>query len=906
MDGVLNNYIFANTWAISPPPDALQEFNVQSHITDAQFAVSTGANINIVTRSGTNAFHGALWEFIRNSALDAQTFPSTSRLPYRQNQYGVYFGGPVLLPHLKDNTWFAVNWEGFRSNKSGTSLGATFLPAMLTGDFSSLLGAQVGTDDLGRPVYANEIYDPSTSRTDPQNSKAIIRDPFMYNGRLNVIPPSAINPAALLIAQKFYPAPNLNVAPGVLPNIAFNGATITDSDQTGIRVDHRFSDNDILFGRYNRSNINALRPGALATDPLTATQYARSVALGYTHLFGPTAILSLHYGYLNVFLGRNQAPVGAAFVSSLGMSDAVPAHDGIWLGPNTSISNGYAGVAQNVLRNGPMNGNDYHADFSKVVGRHTFGVGGMYYHIHGLDDGWQYTTGFTQNATSLAGTATNTGLGPASFMLGLPDSLGAVLGNSAADLTINWYGIYAQDQWQVTKKLALTAGIRWDFVTPANFHKIISSFDPLNGQFLVNGAVPPAYPNATASSGLYNAQYNGFEPRFGIAYAVTQRTVVHSAFAILDDHNNNLIQQNQDLRVTWPAAVNTSVTLLNRSLPTVYLNQLPPASSYLMGLPQYVGYGINPDNKIPYSIEYNAGVERQLPASLVMDLNYVGSVSRHLFIIPIANTAPTPGPGSLASRGQPFPQYGTFNFDWNNGSASYNALQVELKKTLATGLYFRSSYTWSKSLDLSSDAYSGSIQSIYNIKADWGPSDFKRSQMFVLSCVYALPVGRDRRYLSNASRPVQLILGGWNAGGILSLISGQPFNATAGGDIANVGGGAQRARRTGPAYSGSGFEQSPQQWINKASFSVPAQYTFGNEGRNDLVGPEYKDVDFTTSKDFPLPKESTLQFRAEFFNIFNHTNYANPTNSVQTASFGKITGAAGSGRDIQFAAKIVF
>jgi Carboxypeptidase regulatory-like domain/TonB dependent receptor len=910
MDGVLNNYIYANTWAISPPPDALQEFNVQSHITDAQFAISTGANINIVTRSGTNSFHGALWEFIRNDVLDAQTFPQTSRLPYRQNQYGVYFGGPVMLPHFngKDKTWFAVYWEGFRSNQSSTSLGDTFLPAMLTGDFSGLLGAQVGTDDLGRPEYANEIYDPSTSRTDPKNPRAIIRDPFMYHGQLNVIPPGDINPAALLIAQKYYPAPNLNVAPGVLPNIAFNAATITASDQTGIRIDRRLSENDTVFGRYNRSNINALRPGALPTNPLTATEYGQNVALGYTHLFGQSAILSLHYGYLNVDFGREQTPAGAAFVNSIGMADANPSHDGLWFGPNTTMSNGYAGVAQTIVKNGPMNGQDSHADFSKAVGRHTFGAGGIYYHIHGLSDGWQYTTGFTQTATSLAGTAANTGLGPASFMLGLPNSLAAVLGNSAADQTVNWFGGYVQDQWQATGKLALTAGIRWDFVTPANFHKIVSGLNPLTGQFLVTGAVPPTYPTATASSGMYNPQYNGFEPRFGISYAATQKTVLHIAFAVLDDHNNNLIQQNQDLRVTWPSAIQTSVSLLNQSLPTVFLNNLPPASYYLTGAPQYVGYGVNPDNKIPYSIEYNAGIEQQFSGSMVLELNYVGSVSRHLFIEPLANTATIPGPGTLASRGQPFPQYGTFNYDSNGGSASYNSLQAELKKQLSSGLYFTASYTWSKSLDLSSDAYSGSIENIYNLKADWGRSDFDRSQLLVLNGMYQLPVGNGRRYLSNSSSPVQLILGGWNAGGIVSLISGQPFNATAGGDIANVGGpaGAERAQRIGSPYSGVGFVQTPSHWLNNASFMTPTQYTFGNEGRNDLVGPAFTNVDFTTSKNFPLPKESTLQFRAEFFNVLNHTNYGTPTSSVQSTSFGSILSAAGSGREIQFAAKVVF
>jgi hypothetical protein len=410
---------------------------------------------------------------------------------------------------------------------------------------------------------------------------------------------------------------------------------------------------------------------------------------------------------------------------------------------------------------------------------------------------------------------------------------------------------------------------------------------------------------------LYNAQYNGFEPRFGVTYAATPRIVVHSAFALLDDHNNNLVQQNQDVRVTWPSAVQTSVSLLNQGSAgsaTVYLNQLPAASTYLTGLPQYVGYGVNPNNRIPYSMEYNAGVEQQLTRSLALDLNYVGSVSRHLFIMPTANTAPTPGPGSLASRGQPFPQYGTFSFDWNQGNASYNALQAEVKKTLSSGLYFRAAYTWSKSLDVSSDAYSETIENFYNIGADWAPSDFNLGQIFVFSGMYALPWGHGRTYLANTSRLVQIVAGGWNAGGIISMTSGSPFNAEAGADVANVGGsgGAERAERIGPAFSGPGFKQSLSEWMNKASFTTPAEYTFGNESRNDLIGPMYKDTDLTASKNFSITERTTFQFRGDFFNVFNHTNYSTPIVNVQSASFAQILSAAGSGREIQFGAKVVF
>jgi hypothetical protein len=907
MDGVLNNNVYLNSWSISPPPDALEEFNVQSHITDAQFSISSGANINLATRSGTNELHGSVWEFIRNSALDAQTFPQTYRLPYRQNQYGVYFGGPVTIPHLvngKDNTWFAVYWEGFRSVKSNSYFGATLTAAMKSGDFSALLGPQVGVDSLGRPEFKNEIYDPATSRPDPKNPAAVLRDPFPGN----IIPANRINPAAALLIKKYYPAPNLNVPASVLPNLQFSGANSTASDQVGIRIDHRFRNNDTLFGRYNRSNINLTTPESLPGYLHTLGNFAQTVSAGYTHLFGASTILNLHYAYTDTNVLPIDEPAGEAFIDSIGFSSAnPPSSNPNSLGPQLSVSNGYSGTSQTDFFLGPQTGNDYHADLSKVVGNHTIGVGGMFYRINATNGGAHYSIGFTQNATSQGALAASTGMGPASLLLGLPESLGASLGAISVNQSVNWFGGYLQDQWQATKKLSVTAGLRYDYIQPPNYHTIESGLDALTGVFTITAPYLPLFPKATGPSGYYYPQYNGYQPRFGISYHAASRTVVQAAFAMMDDHNNTLVQENQDIHHSWPYAATSSVTNQNRGLPNLFINALPDPSIYLNPLVPYASFGANPHNKIPYSMEYNAGIEQQLSNSLVLNLDYVGSLGRHQFVQPIANTAPFPGPGTLASRGQPFPQYGgPFNFDMNAGNASYNALQAELKKSLSSGLFFLASYTWSKSLDIESSGQDGSIESFYDLGRDWGPSGFNRSQMLVMSGVYALPVGRGKAHLSNPNWFVQTLAGNWNVSSIVNLISGAPFNVLAGGDLANVGGGTQRAQKLGDPYAGSGFQQSRKQWINKSAFAIPAQYTFGNESRNDLVGPPYKDVDFNAFKDFAMTEHATLQFRAEFFNIFNHTNYANPSNNVQSSSFAQILSANGSGREIQFALKLMF
>jgi hypothetical protein len=905
MDGVLNNNIYTDTWAISPPPDALQEFNVQAHITDAQFAISSGANINIASRSGTNQFHGDVWEFFRNDVLDARNFFDANKPPYRQNQYGVAFGGPVIFPYFngRNNTWFEAYWEGFRSAQSLNHFASVPTQAMRNGDFSAILGPQIGTDSLGRPILQNEIFDPNTSRPDPTNPANIIRDPFPGN----IIPPNRINATTQLVLQKYYPLPNLNVGPTVLPNYQFAGGNHTSSDQTGIRVDHRFGDNDTIFGRYNRSNATLSRPESLPTYDQSLINYAQTVAIGYTHLFSPTVVFNVRYGWTNTNFGQFDAPSGQAFLTATNFGQLAPAKNGLALGPQIGISNGFTGTSQFAIPLGPQYNNDGHLDLSVVRGKHTIGVGAMIYHIHSFDDGWGMSVGFTQNATSQGGLVNGSGSGAASFMLGLPDNIYGFLGNTSANERGWWYAGYVEDQWQASNKLTVTYGLRYDFVQPPSYgSKIVSGLNVLTGSFLVSGSVPPLYPHPNVRSSYYDPHYNGFEPRFGVAYRASDKTVIRTGFAMFDDHNNVLVQEAQDPRISWPEGVGASQNGLNRGLPTTFFNNLPLYASFFNPLQPLVAFGADNRNKIPYSIQYNFGVEQQLPFTSVLGVNYVGSVDRHLFIQPLANTALYPAPGAISAR-QPFPAYGgSFSFDENVGNSSYNALQVKLQKSFSQGLNFLLSYTWSKALDIQSEGQSGSIETIYDYRRDWGPADFNRTQIFVLSGNYQLPFGKGMSHLSNANGFVTTVLGNWNIGWIATLNSGQPYDILAGGDIANVGGGSQRAQVIGDPNSG--FSQSRLEWFNRAAFTLPAPYTFGNEGRNNLTGPPFKNLDFITYKDFLFTERLRLQFRAEFFDIFNHPSFGLPDNTVTDANFGVITSTAipDSNREIQFALKLMF
>ncbi len=903
MDGVMNNSLFFNVYAIAPPPDAIQEFNVQSHITDAQFAVSSGANINLATRTGTNRFHGDAWEFLRNDALDAQTYPAMQRLPYRQNQYGVYFGGPVLVPHTpvgKQNTFFSFYWEGYRSAQTQSVLTSTITTDMVNGNFAAIEGTTpIGTDDLGRPEFANEIYDPTNSRPDPINPSATIRDPFPGN----MIPMGTRNAASLALLTRYYPAENQNVPEGTLPNYQFGGVTSIKSDTFGFRLDHTFSNSDSGFIRLNRSNQNRLTPETLPTYSNQLGNYAQEAAAGYTHLFNASTILNFRYGYTYSYVRIQDQPAGEAFDDSINYTQADPPHAGIAMGPDITITDGYTGINQNAIPIGPQEGMDYHLDLVKTVGRHTVSGGVVYYHVRFYDDGFQVENDFTHNATSVDGSAGSTGFGPASFLLGAMHNYSPRLGNTAADQTVNWYGVYAQDLWQLTPKLAITAGIRWDYVAPPNYHKIVSSLDDLTGEFIVTAPVLPYFTKATGTPGFFQPRYNGWEPRFGITYSATSKSVIHAAFAILDDHNNTLVQENQGIRQSWPTGFGETLADLDIAKPTYYLNTLPSEQSLVNNPAPSGGYGADPNAKIPYSMEYNLGVQEQLPWNMVGKLDYVGSVSRNQYLAPLGNTALYPGSSPISAR-QPFPQYGgPNNFEENKGPASYNSLQALLKKTFSSGLFFQAAYTFSKSLDWVSDPYGTLPENFYNLHAEWGPSDFNHKQMFVFTGLYQLPFGRGKAYLGKPNGITQALAGGWSIGSIVSLYSGLPFDVLANGDPANVGGGGQRADRNGDdPYS----HAAPHQWLNVAAFAQPAQYTYGNEGRNDLVGPAYKDLDFNASKDFPLFREVKLQFRAELFNAFNHTNLGLPDRTVEDSNFGTITTTNGPGREVQFALKLQF
>ena len=934
LDGIENNELFDQAWAISPPPDAIEEFNVQSHMTDAQFAVSSGANINVQTRSGTNRFHGDVWEYIRNDAFDATQYPNTTRPFYHQNQYGFFVGGPVI----RNRTFFSGYWEGYRFSQASVQFGNTLTADEIAGNFSQFVGTTpIGTDDLGRPTYANELYDATTSRPDPLNPALTIRDPFPAapgGSPGSQIPSGYISPQALIYLKAFYPAPNLNVAPGVFPNFKYNGASTKKGDQFGARLDHRFRDRDSVFFRFAQNDIHATNPGSFPTYPGSIiTNFADQYELGYTHLFDPNTILNIRAAYVKENLVANSgvtndpsltAAMGTQLVSVPRLGANVPIFG--------ALGNGVTQVANIFNPLGPSSFYEFNVDGSKTVGNHTISGGGMFFDLRQVADVVIVEANASPAGTSVNGnTSGATGFGPASFLEGIVDQFYTYNLKKNLDLTVPWWAFYVQDLWKVNKNLVLSFGARWDYVAPGNYHRQALVFDPITGKMWGIGApftVPTAFLPVNdphlyhANPGYFDAKKGGWEPRLGATYQAGRNTVAHFAFGIFDQHDNQLTQGNENIALNWPNGDFSNQVNLDSGVPKYYLNTLPTEASLLAEGNPSLGAGEAKNTPISYVMEYNAGIQHQIGQRLALNVDYVGSAGRHVWMNDTSNLAMYPGPGPQQARAQ-FPQYGPIASFNTEGVTSYNALQAMLRRPFSSGATFTASYTWSKSMDEQSDPYGDQGPYWYNPGKSWGPSEYDIRNLFVFSGVYQLPFGRGRMYMNTPNRFAQEILGDWQIASIVSLHSGLPEWVSAGGDIANTGESFQPAQRgrLSPYQRSGGGANGFKHWLrppttyagtslpdsSSYAFTQPLPFTYGNERRNDLVGPGFVNVDFSLQKNFPIWEAVNFQFRTEFFNIFNHTNYGGFSNNVQNPSqFGEIFGVTGNARIIQFSGKISF
>jgi hypothetical protein len=900
LDGVNNNETFFKSYGVQPSIDAIQEFKVQTNITAAEFGTGAGANVNVVTKSGTNDFHGSAYEFHRNQHLSSQDYFSEQAniaIPvFRQNQFGVTIGGPVSLPKIyngKNKTFFFFGWEATRTGRGQSILGNIPTPTMLGGDLSHNFQGDV----------APQIYDPLTTRT---VNGQLVRDPFPGN----IIPTNRLDPAVQTYAKTFYPAPNLSI-PG--SNYIDTRSQALDGKQWIARVDQHFGNNNVLTGRFNLNDTTSSNPGGLPTTINTLVNTFTNAMISDTHTFGPNTIADIRLGYhRNNIQIRDSAPGGiaatTAYINTYKISGVPPEKQGVPLFPQFAID-GYTNPSQTGF---PFPDDTYSltGSITRNAGRHLIKVGFDFRYMKNLDDGlFTGNFNFNKDPTTDPQNVGTTGQSMAAYLLGLPNSALRNIGDTAALMRKHDYSGYVQDDWRVTQNLTINLGLRYDYLGwPVHRDNKLGSFDLDAGKFIWDGTNPIDGSPANVRRGIVEPNTKNFAPRFGWAYRLGDKTTIRSGYGLF--YSGNYLWEAQGVRGNYPFAISETQTNLNTDGPTSPLEStFTPVLEVTPGavVPLSAQHIVNRHNKTSYTQQWNLHVQRRLTDDLLLEVGYVGNKGTHLTSFLNANTA-LPGPGAPDPR-RPYPILGATSLMDNSSTSIYHGLQAKLEKRFAKGLTFRTNYAYGKAIDIGGSGFSrsSSAQNPNNVRADRATSDLTRKHILSADYVYQLPFGRGQKYGNSMSRVADAFLGGWETTGILSARSGTPFGVGIGRDVANIGcrSCTQRPNLVGDPYAGG--QDAPTHWINRAAFAEPAPFTFGNVGRNTLVGPSFAQFDFGGYKNFRIAERVNFQFRAEVFNLTNKVNFGGPNaNFDDPTNFGRITGTSGAPREMQLGLKFMF
>ena len=893
-------------------------------------------------------------------------------VPYKQNQFGGVIGGPLIPGHFRSGapkSWFYAAYEGYRSERSQTTFLNVPTPAELGGDLTALSSTQIYNPFSTRPDPANPgeflrdpfMCDGSGSPLPVMTGVAgypVGAQVQAAGTPCNKVPSSMIVPNLVQFMQSDLPTPIQTGVSGT--NAVDTTPNRIRQDTASLRLDHQFTDNTSGWIRYT----GFTQPDSFAVGWPGASsalyEHGYEAAATITHTFaGGTKVLTAGFSRdsqqtNNIY----QTGKPLDLWSTTGFSPGFAAQFNVGpLNPDLVVSGFNTDTGGHVQNTHMSDIYEWKADFTWVHGRHTFQMGAdvatnnTETPIDYIDDG--FDPGPTSNLEAPAGITTGAGL--ATFLLGIPDgsSGNTIYRNVLENEYGGWVdGFYFQDSWKATNRLTVNLGLRYDLTikpiygggkSPANGY--VGNLDLKTGQYVLARIPPTCNPSAgigapcleggvgglppdVTITPLGNGQidfnnYDNWGPRVGLDYRLGDKTVIRSAFAKFFDNWGAVTQLAQNYEGTWPtlfeqiAASDFNTPTTTNPLPsTVWANPFNEGTG-AVALPgptpfNQVEWYADPRQQQAYSLQWNLGIQRSLGTSTVLEADYVGQHSSRLDVSGLENVATTPGPGSPGAAvdpRRPFPYITPTYYDTSTGRASYNAFQFKLRRNTTKGLSYIVSYTWSKVLNIGCDGYFGaegcSVQEVYNLKDDRSVAGFNIPQLLSASATYDLPFGAGRQF-ATSNKALDAVIGHWGLNGILTARSGEPFTLGVSGDIANIGGNSERPNIVGPAFP---TNQTPAEYINPASFQVPAPYTFGDLGRNALNLGSFSNLDMSLMRIFPLPiSESThLEFRAEFFNILNQAILGGCLDStVQDPNFGKATCTRNTEREIQFALKFFF
>lgn len=900
-----SNHVWSGT-PVNPNPDVIQEFKTLTNSYSAEYGESSGATMIAVTKSGTNAYHGTAFEFWQNDALNAGDFFAHTVSNLRYNQFGGTFGGPIR----KNKTFFFVDTQLTRQ-KSAVALTNLTVPtaAFRAGNFSSLIGAQVGTDALGIPAYADEIYDPLTQRqvTTASGSSVWVRNPFPGN----MIPASRFSPAALDV-QALYPLPQLQQN---FTNFNAFGASTATTNEWDVKLDHIFSESDRISLRYSEHDAASQQPSAFgyaaAGGPQPGTlgpgdtlrNDGRQAVLNYVHIFSPRATNDLNIGWQNQYPNRIVPGWGTVSQNSLGIYGLPDGADKYGT-PYFAFTNFEAlGSTDDTLFFEWQTQDTLSDTFSLNIGKHNIRIGGIArklltnnFQPEGQESTWSFNNDFT-NQPGIAGT----GFDYADFLLGLPTTMTYSIFPGYFRSRASVYGLFAQDDFHVSRNLTLNLGVRWDI--PLWYHEednLSGVFDLSLNQYVKFGA------NGFRTT-PWDYDIKNIDPRFGFAWSPLGNStlVVRGGYGIftvgLDDAGAYGFMATSPFFADSDLGRYSTVDQIhwNTTLDSIPYAPVSTSGSNAKSVTVYPAH-----NPMAYVQQWNMNVETQYK-NILFETGYVGTRGVHLSYgaynenaIPVSES--TAAQGNFVSPYVPYPQYpqGVTINQWI-GSSDYNALQIKAERRFANGLAFVLSYTWSKNIDVGSAGYRDPVD---DRQLDRGLSANNAANRVVAAYNYQLPIGPGRRWLTKGI--LGNTIGGWQINGITTYQSG--FSLTPGLSNNNCVCGNSLAvpNVTSNPMTGS---QTLGAWFNTSVFSYPAEYTIGDAGRGLITGPGIFDTDLNVEKHFALPwrEGMQLEFRAEFFNAFNHPQFNNPDVNLGDANFGKITSAANP-RKGQLALKLYF
>jgi Carboxypeptidase regulatory-like domain/TonB dependent receptor/TonB-dependent Receptor Plug Domain len=908
LDGLDNNFYGTSnqgysSQTVQPSPDSLSEFKVITTNYSAEYGRVGGAVVNAVMKSGTNQIHGSGWEFLRNTALNADGFQFTPLLykpTLQRNQFGATIGGPFIKNKL---FWFG-DYEGYRQLQR--YLNYDSIPSM--------------TDRQG--ILPATVVDPLTGVTYPANTQ---------------IPISQLNPFAAYVLNNLPP-----VNAGAPTNRSNNDEAlllIRDySDKYDAKIDDQINNKMSIFLRFSqRKDLQYFAPDLTGPAGGDGNGYIHSLdqnaSIGYTWVVSPTSVFEARFGFTHVLAGKEPPYIGGPSMQEMfGGFAGLPTTPSLTGGINTQSISGYATALGRQTSN-PQFQNptsfDPKFNFSKQIRQHSLKVGYELIAIRTevLDVNPLYGEDTYAGQFSCPGapcsSANATTYNLADFIFGLPSQVN--LGNNfVSNLRQQVHGVYVQDDWRVTSKLTVNVGLRWEFATPLyDRDNNWSDFDPATDTMV----------RATGGS-LYNRSlvhpnYNDWGPRLGIAYSIDSKTVVRSGYGISYDFFNRPGSAMEGINA--PLAL---FGVLSQTAPAggpVPAGFLTTSNSFSTGIanpssfnPAVSNVDYVPSN-FPWSYVQNwfLSVQREITKDTVFELAYNGNHSLDLPILGDYNQANPNINGSTLTYAQrlPIPSYGPITWVDPAGNNHYEGLSARVEHRFTNGLYILNSFTWGSAIGDSEQAleyYAGYVeanpQNIHNLGQEAGPSSFDVKFNNVTSVVYEVPFGKGRKYGGSLNPVVDGVIGGWELNTINTAHTGTPlnvyYNPTTTEETSSLSNDYRGEPFLRPNVSGSATSQNKSAMINTyfAGYTFttpPGNYPFGDLSRNAFRSPGLEQWDFSANKYFRIREVARLQFRSEFFNITNHTNFGIPGTDISTSSFGQIR-TTYAARQIQFALKFLF